>query len=320
MFSLRRIIPIVLGAVALLACYAAPASAQATRTWVSGVGDDANPCSRTAPCKTFAGAISKTAAGGEINCLDPGGFGALTITKAITLQCDGTMGSVLVAGTNGIVVAAGPTDQVTINGLEIEGLKQTGNGGLNGLRFISGAALFVHKVQIRNFNNSGIDIEPSASAKIYIDECYITDDGTAAPDSGILIKPTGSATINFSVNRSQVEGDAFGIRADSSATSGQVRGVVRDTLVSGSANNGITAVATSSTTIVLIDHSTIANNNFGLVVNGATAFLETGYSSVTGNNTGLFQNGSGHLYSYKNNLVNGNVTTDGAFTDFFTAE
>ena len=75
-----------------------PAEAQATRTWVSGVGDDANPCSRTAPCKTFAGAISKTAAGGEINCLDPGGFGAVTITKSMTIDCTGTFGSTLNSG------------------------------------------------------------------------------------------------------------------------------------------------------------------------------------------------------------------------------
>src|SRR5947209_14161150 len=80
----------------------ASAQAQASRTWVSGVGNDANPCSRTAPCKTFAGAISKTAPGGEIDCLDPGGFGALTITKAMTIDCTGTLGSVLVAGTNEI--------------------------------------------------------------------------------------------------------------------------------------------------------------------------------------------------------------------------
>src|SRR6201989_719354 len=88
----------------------APASAQATRTWVSGVGDDANPCSRTAPCKTFAGAISKTATAGEINCLDPGGFGALTITKAISIICQVGTAGVLVSGTNGMVVAAGATD------------------------------------------------------------------------------------------------------------------------------------------------------------------------------------------------------------------
>src|SRR4051794_20127750 len=82
------------------------AHAQATRTWVSGVGDDANPCSRTAPCKTFSGAISKTATGGEISVLDPGGFGGVTITKAITLNGEGTLASILVAGVNGIIVNA----------------------------------------------------------------------------------------------------------------------------------------------------------------------------------------------------------------------
>src|SRR5438477_11399392 len=104
--------------VALL--YAVPAQAQ-TRTWVSGVGDDANPCSRTAPCKTFPGAISKTAAGGEINCLDPGGFGGVTITKAITIACEGVTAGVLVSGTNAIIVSAGPSDQVTLRGLDING-------------------------------------------------------------------------------------------------------------------------------------------------------------------------------------------------------
>src|SRR4030088_1413695 len=115
---------------------AASIHAQATRTWVSGVGDDANPCSRTAPCKTFAGAISKTAAGGEIDALDPAGYGALTITKAITIDGGGgQVGSVLVAGTNGIVVAAGANDVVTLRNLRINGIVGTGQGGLNGIRY-----------------------------------------------------------------------------------------------------------------------------------------------------------------------------------------
>ena len=113
------------------------AQAQATRTWVSGVGDDANPCSRTAPCKTFAGAISKTAASGEINCIDPGGYGALTITKALTINCEQTLGSVLVSGTDGIVVNAGPNDSITLKGIEIEGL----GTGVNGVRFAAGKSL-----------------------------------------------------------------------------------------------------------------------------------------------------------------------------------
>src|SRR5437762_11544993 len=135
------------------------ADAQATRTWVSGVGDDANPCSRTAPCKTFAGAISKTAASGEINCLDPGGFGAVTITKAMTIACEGVTAGVLAAGTNGIIVNAGVNDNVTLRGLDINGL----GTGINGIRFLAGKALIVDNCQIYGFTTHGIDVALAAS-------------------------------------------------------------------------------------------------------------------------------------------------------------
>src|SRR5215813_848079 len=123
--------------------FASIAQAQATRTWVSGVGDDANPCSRTAPCKTFAGAISKTAQGGEIDALDPGGFGALTITKAITIDGSGTFASVLNAGTTGFNVSAGANDIVTIRGLSFQGVRQGTTPGTNGIKFNSGKGLNV---------------------------------------------------------------------------------------------------------------------------------------------------------------------------------
>src|ERR1044071_6877789 len=92
---------------------------QATRTWVSGVGDDFNPCSRTAPCKTFAGAISKTADKGEISVLDPGGFGVVTITKGITINGTGTLAGILPAGSPAAITvndinAAVPNSSVVI--------------------------------------------------------------------------------------------------------------------------------------------------------------------------------------------------------------
>jgi len=99
---IRAMSLVALSVIATIAVTAVPAQAQATRTWVSGVGDDVNPCSRTAPCKTFAGAVSKTTAGGEIDCLDPGGFGAVTITKSLTIDCGETQGSILASGTNGV--------------------------------------------------------------------------------------------------------------------------------------------------------------------------------------------------------------------------
>src|ERR1051325_5859981 len=133
----RFVVPVCSLIIATLA-FASSASAQASRTWVSGVGDDANPCSRTAPCKTFAGAISKTAAGGEIDCIDPGGFGVVTITKSITIDGGGTFASILAAGTNGINIndsATAPpaTIEVTIRNLSSKAFTT----GLNGIRVIS---------------------------------------------------------------------------------------------------------------------------------------------------------------------------------------
>ena len=139
--------------VALLACAlmgTSVAYAQAPRTWVSGVGDDANPCSRTAPCKTFAGAISKTAPGGEISVLDPGGFGAVTITKSMTLNGDGTLASILVSGTNGIVVN-GLNAIVTIRNLSLQSADLT---GLNGILLFNGNAVIVENVSISGFDTA----------------------------------------------------------------------------------------------------------------------------------------------------------------------
>jgi parallel beta helix pectate lyase-like protein len=141
-------------ALAVCAVSSSFANAQATRTWVSGVGDDANPCSRTAPCKTFAGAISKTAPCGEISVLDPGGFGAVTITKAITINGDGTLAGILAATVNGIIVSAGASDDVIIRSISINGACS----GLNGIRFLGGRSLHVENCTIYNFTQQGIDV------------------------------------------------------------------------------------------------------------------------------------------------------------------
>src|ERR1700757_437171 len=154
----------VLAAFVLATLIAVPANAQATRTWISGVGDDANPCSRTAPCKTFAGAISKTAAGGEIDCLDPGGFGAVTITKSITIDCHEVFGSVLVSGTNGINIisdnAAAPV--VRLRNLNVTGI--TG-AGLNGISITGGTTsntkVILEDMMIDGFSQRGITDGPT---------------------------------------------------------------------------------------------------------------------------------------------------------------
>src|SRR2546423_1445432 len=136
--------------------FASAAHAQATRTWVSGVGDDANPCSRTAPCKTFAGAISKTADGGEIDCIDPGGFGAVTITKSVTIDGGGTFASILAAGTNGVNVndsasGAAGTHIVRLRNISINGAST----GFVGINYTSAKALYVESCQVFGFRGNG---------------------------------------------------------------------------------------------------------------------------------------------------------------------
>src|SRR5262245_34827168 len=150
----------------VLVLQAAPAHAQATRTWVSGVGDDANPCNRTAPCKTFAGAISKTTPGGIINCLDPGGFGAVTITKSITIDCIETFAGILAPGTNAINVN-GAGVVVILRGLSIEGV----GTGLSGINFIQGGSLHVEKCKIFGFQSGaaqGIRYVPSGGGNLFV--------------------------------------------------------------------------------------------------------------------------------------------------------
>src|SRR5215469_2319475 len=162
--------------------------AQASRTWVSGVGDDANPCSRTAPCKTFAGAISKTAAGGEIDALDPGGFGALTITKAITIDGGGgQVASVLVAGTNGIVVQAGANDVVILRNLRINGI----GTGLNGIRFLAGRDLNVENVYIFGFIQNGVDIalNQGTAASVHILNSVMKNNGGVGVRAANAVTP-----------------------------------------------------------------------------------------------------------------------------------
>src|SRR5258708_10820706 len=177
-------------------------SAQASRTWVSGVGDDANPCSRTAPCKTFAGAISKTASGGESDRLDPGGFGAVTITKPITIDGGGgQVASVLVSGTNGIVVTSG-TGNVILRNLRINGLN---GSGINGIHWISGASLHVEHCVIFGFSGNGINIAKGDGGKAFIIDTTVTDSG----GSGVkALNTTSNAFVT--INNSRFENNQFG--------------------------------------------------------------------------------------------------------------
>ncbi|HMG46789.1 MAG TPA: hypothetical protein VK614_04955 [Allosphingosinicella sp.] len=308
-------------ALAATMLYALPAHAQATRTWVSGVGDDVNPCSRTAPCKTFAGAISKTAAGGEINCLDPAGFGAVTITKSITIDCTGTLGGILASSTTGVLVN-GAGAIVVLRALEING-GPPNLPGVNGIRFLQGASLTVEDSTIYNFlaaspNGHGILVNPtSGSLRLVVTNTVINNNGQAASGGGINIVPTGSASVQAVIRNVQLVGNPnFGIRVDgTNNTSGGLFAMIEGTTITGT-GTGITAIdgAAGAPVNIMVSTSTLANNTVtGLLASGSNAHIRIGGSTITNSVIAATQSAGGVINTYGNNQVTGN-SSDGTFT------
>ena len=233
----------------------APAQAQATRTWVSGVGDDANPCSRTAPCKTFAGAISKTAAAGEINCLDSAGFGAVTITKQMTIRCEGVIGGVLGGvGVNGIIVnLPNATDRVVLSGLEFEGA----GTGLNGLKVVGTGRTFVENCQFRHFTNNGIELVGLAGAVVVVNRSLVVNNAGGFNIAGA----GGAANVGISTDTSYDANSSFGIQAGVAAVlkvggnkitgSGASIGIVGSPTIFTFVNNAMDGTSPAMTPITL---------------------------------------------------------------------
>jgi len=300
----------VLAAVAGAIClslFSMPANAQASRTWVSGVGDDVNPCSRTAPCKTWAGAISKTAQGGEIDALDPGGFGAVTITKAITLDGGGgQVASILVAGTNGINVSAQAGDVVIIRNIRFNGLVQTANPGLNGITFNTGLALIVEKCDIFGFANSGINFVASTASTLSVSETHIQNVGYNSGTAGVLIQP--SANVRALITKTWVEHvpTGNGIFANGGGA-GVIRANVKDTVITDIGGTGVQITSGGTVVSGQVISSNITYAGTGAAVAGGSGSLTVGENIITNNGTGVAAP-SGTLASYKNNMISGNVT------------
>ena len=285
--KLTRLALSALAVFAVCVFFAPLAHAQATRTWVSGVGDDANPCSRTAPCKTFAGAISRTAAGGEINCLDPGGFGGVTITKALTIDCVHTVGGVLASLTNGIIVNAGLTDRIVLRGLDIHGV---GNG-FDGIKFIAGGSLHVEDSVISGMQN-GINI--GAGNEIYIKNTYII---------GVYVTGSGGL-VNGVIEKTTIENQLYGLAVGANA-----RVTTRGSVYSGNSSSGISAQGGGS---VNVDNCIVTNNAVVGLYSADQGILRVANSFISGNNIGVSTAGSGIAATFFDNKLQGN-TVDGAF-------
>jgi hypothetical protein len=304
--------------VAMSAGYATPAAAQATRTWVAGTGDDANPCSRTAPCKTFVGAHNKTAAGGEINCLGSGGFGGITITKAISIICEGVVGGVLASGgVSAITVNAGAADNVYLSGLDILGT----SGATSSVRFVAGAAVHIHRSTIRGSTGQGVQFAPTGASELYITDTVIAMNGTPSAGGGVLVQPQAAGTALVSLRNAMVQNNGnYGLRIDTNGNTGTFNTVsVYNTEIDGN-QNGISVANPAGTAAVglMIVRSTIVGNGYGIAMSGAGVVARVSDTTITGNANGVFAGGGSSLLSFGDNLLEGNPTAgrpaDGAFT------
>jgi hypothetical protein len=277
--------------------FASITQAQATRTWVSGVGDDVNPCSRTAPCKTYAGAISKTANLGEISTLDPGGFGAVTITKSITIE--GTKGqgygSILASLVNGVIINAASINVRLVN-LNINGAST----GINGVRILQASRVFVEDCVIDGFTNRGIsDERTAANGSLFVSNTNFRNN----TQSHIAIAPTGAGTIAATIDGVRVEGSTSNSGV---AIAGAVTATVRNSVATGNAF-GFAAAGTGAQLNII--NCISSHNTTGINVT-SPAIVRLIDSTVTNNGTSINAAGQPQVSSNSNNFVTGNTANN----------
>ncbi len=306
--SKARIVVNALALIVLTLGVSSIANAQATRTWVSGVGDDANPCSRTAPCKTFAGAISKTANRGEISVLDPGGFGAVTITKSITINGEGTLAGILNASVNGIIVnAPATTDVVYIRNITINGANGTTGNGIN---FIGQGKLYVENCSIYsqngagpNFGNGILVNVTGTGRNIFVKNTTINNCTT----SGITIK-TSSGFVAGVLDGVSINGLPTGILIGDNAFVS-----IRDSSISLNTSTGVNVTGAGTPTASF--ENCLINNNPTAINVGATGIINLSSSTLENNTTAVASaTAPANLRSSGNNRLLGNSSDGAALT------
>ena len=264
------------------------AQAQATRTWVSGVGDDVNPCSRTAPCKTFAGAVGKTAAGGEIDSMDPGVFGAVTLTKSMTLDGGGGKNSILNAASGGdaVVINAGATGVVTLRNLRIEGCR---GGGRHGIRVLGASVVQLEDCVISGFSGEGILVE-AAGARLFLSNVVVRQNGGA----GVLLDAADASAV--------AEKSSFTANGDGFRVAGGGRATLYDSVLSGNTGAGLVADASE----VNVERATLSRNGTGVRATGAGGVARLSKANIVDSGDApLQETAGGKVLSFRNNRIPG---------------
>jgi hypothetical protein len=289
-----------------------------SQTFVSAtLGSDSNPCTRMSPCLTFAAALAQTNAGGEIDVLDPGDFGPVTIAKSVSIYGDaaGVAGAIPSPGTSGIVVSAGSSDSINLRGLIFDGVNASGTSGVV---FLSGARLHIENCVFLGFTASGMTFSPGTGSAVTT-QLVVQDTTIHNNATGLLIRPTGGIAANAVLRRLHIDNNTGeGLRVDGTAASGAINATLADSTASLNAGNGIDAVSGPGNAAVDIMRVVAASNgSAGIQSNqssGGTASVTVGSSVVYGNNLALAAIGGASLLTYSNNQVAGNVTNGSGFT------
>ncbi|HYR75262.1 MAG TPA: right-handed parallel beta-helix repeat-containing protein [Pyrinomonadaceae bacterium] len=276
----------------LICCFTAQAQ---SRVFVSGVGSDTNPCTRTAPCRTFQQAHNVVSSGGEVVALDPAGFGQLTITKSISIIGDGVYSGISASSGNGVTIAT-TSITVTLRSLIIDGL----GSGTNGISATDFSVLHIENCIVNGFTDIGIRVDPSAvgTRKVFIKDSISRNNGSRgislSNGSGTALLATVEGTrtennvsIGLVVNGSGSRVTARGCLSSGNSTVGfmSFSGVL-NIESSVASNNGEDGIATFSGT-VRVSTSTATNNTlFGFTNSGGGTFESRGNNTVVGNNGG----------------------------------
>jgi len=316
----------------LAAAHGGPAEAANAKSWVANSGSDANDCTLAHPCATFQRAHDQTSQGGEIGVLTPGDYGGtgasrLLIQKSIAISNDGSGEATILAdgpvgaftGPHGIDVQATAGDIVTLRGLVIDGL---GTGGV-GASFVQGLALHIQNCVIRNFESAtganGIFFAPAGNGQLFVSDTIIYNNGSGSFTGGIFVTNVNGGSPRMVLDRVHLENNVDGLLIVGNFGARGVRVIVRDSVISGNAANGIHAFTQpeEAPAFAVVERSSMVNNRQnGILADGPGATILLDDSTVARNSVGISAVNSGQLISYRNNRINNNVGPDGAPTSF----
>jgi hypothetical protein len=291
----------------------APAQAQVNRTFVSAAGSDGNNCANVAtPCRHFQTAVNTTAPGGEIVALDPANYGSLTINHQITINGQGWAYVAPPNGGNAITITAGPSDNVTIHGVVLDGIGATGD--INGIVFNTGASLTVTDCVVQNFEgNSGIGLAfvPDAAAKLSVSNSYFTNNSF-----GAYIQTSGSGAITVAIERSAFFGNIEGLKATGALGTGSLNVAVTDSVAANNTSVGFLAASSTghSPTNIILTRTTISGNPSGVTAGEPNTAIWLNQTTITGNGIGYATGGGGTINSYLNSAINNNGSNTGTLT------